>query len=158
MKIYLNEETVRDSKGNTYEGGRDRIVKTLVRFGATQQEREHILSGALPISSAALTALKREKSIKQIIAPKPPREEKPFVSPSTKAEKSFNAAITSYCKNWQGYANNTSDIDPETMASDAALGFFHDFPQWKTWASTLMMSKMEVHSIVTDHVYEAMIS
>jgi len=113
--------------------------------------------GALPISSAALTALKREKSVKQIIALKPSREEKPFVPPSIKAEKAFQAAITSYCKNWKGYANDTSDIDPETMASDAALGFFHDYPQWKTWASTLMMTKTEMHEIVTDSVYDAMI-
>jgi hypothetical protein len=47
MKIYLNEETIRDSNGNTYEGDRDKIVKTLVRFGATQQEREHVLSGGI---------------------------------------------------------------------------------------------------------------
>lgn len=129
----------------------------MVRFGATQQEREHILSGALPVSSAALAVLKREKSIKQIIAPKPTRKEKPFVSVLTKAEKAFNAAMISYCKNWEGYANDTSDIDPETMSSDATLGFFHDYPQWKTWASTLMMTKTEMHEIVTDSVYDAMI-
>lgn len=157
MKIFLNEETIRDNKGNTYEGDRDRIVKTLVRFGATQQEREHILSGALPISSAALTALKREKSVKQIVAPKPPREEKPFVSPFLGVQKKFQDAITKFCKSWQGFADNMSGIDPETMASDAALGFFHSFPEWKSWAVTLQMSKTEMHEAVTDHVYEAMI-
>jgi hypothetical protein len=97
------------------------------------------------------------ETLTKAIVTRSPREEKPFVSPSIKAEKSLHAAITSYCKNWKGYANDTLDIDPETMASDAALGFFHDYPQWKMWASTLMMSKTEMHQMVTDFVYEAMI-
>ena len=39
------------------------------------------------------------------------------------------------------------------MAADAAEGFFSLNPEWKTWSSTLGISKADMKSAVTDLIY-----
>jgi hypothetical protein len=48
--------------------------------------------------------------------------------------------------------------DEQSVAMDAAAGFFHQFPEWKKWAVELNMRKEDVQSMIADLVYEAIIT
>jgi hypothetical protein len=68
----------------------------------------------------------------------------------------FEAALKEFADDWRDYDSGHPDIDPQDVVSDAALSFFHMYPQWKTCATALGMTKADVQSAAADHVYEAM--
>lgn len=77
------------------------------------------------------------------------------------AEAAWMAALSEYAGNWTDFKQSMSaDFDGEgdmgsTAAFDAALGFFHHYPDWRRWAAELGMKKADMQSAVADFVYEA---
>ena len=63
--------------------------------------------------------------------------------------------VKEFASNWSSFEEESPDITPEDAASDAALGFFVDFPQWRNGSNE--MSRSDILSWVVDEVYEAMI-
>lgn len=68
----------------------------------------------------------------------------------------FQAALQKFGEGWKDY--DASDMSPEEVAPDAALSFFHMYPQWKTWATALGMTKADVQSAAADAALEGMLS
>lgn len=64
-------------------------------------------------------------------------------------EDEYQDAIEAYAADFAGESHD----DPEGMAADAAEGFFSLNPEWKTWSSTLGISKADMKSAVTDLIY-----
>ena len=64
-------------------------------------------------------------------------------------EDEYQDAIEAYAADFAGESHD----DPQGMAADAAEGFFSLNPEWKTWASTLGISKADMRSAVTDLIY-----
>lgn len=64
-------------------------------------------------------------------------------------EDEYQDAIEAYAAD---FANESYD-DPEGMAADAAEGFFALSPAWKTWSSTLGLSKADMKSAIADLIY-----
>lgn len=65
----LKEITLRTRDGVEWVGDRDKIVQALVKFGSPSAEREAILSGQVPISSAAASSLKSQGAVKRPVKP-----------------------------------------------------------------------------------------
>ena len=76
------------------------------------------------------------------------------------AQTAFDAAVREYAGNWTDWRQSMGDEDTEeqSVAMDAAEGFFHQFPEWKRWAAELGMKKSDIQSMVADFVYEAIIT
>lgn len=74
------------------------------------------------------------------------------------AQEAFEASIRDFASNWSSFTKESPDTDPQDAASDAAEGFFYDYPEWRKWAKLLGMDQSSVKGSVVDHVYEAMIS
>lgn len=64
-------------------------------------------------------------------------------------EDEYQDAIEAYAADFAGESYD----DPEGMAADAAEGFFALNPKWKTWSSTLGLSKAEMKSAIADLIY-----
>lgn len=64
-------------------------------------------------------------------------------------EDEYQDAIEAYAADFAGESHD----DPKGMAADAAEGFFALNPKWKTWSSTLGLSKSDMKSAVTDLIY-----
>lgn len=155
----VKEEKVRSADGKEFTGDRDRIVKALVRFGSSGPERAAILSGQIPIGSAALQALKAAKAVKPVISPHVPSARSNTSrsrAPGSRSGDRLSAAAKRFAENWADFDSETPDTSPEDAASDAATGFFHDYPEWQQWAQASGMSKADVLSLVTDLIYDAM--
>lgn len=76
------------------------------------------------------------------------------------SQKAFDAAIREYAANWTDWRQSMGDeeVEEQSVAMDAAAGFFHQFPEWKRWAVELGMKKADIQSAVADFVYEAIIT
>lgn len=76
------------------------------------------------------------------------------------AQTAFDAAVREYAGNWTDWRQSMGDeeVEEQSVAMDAALGFFHQFPDWKRWAAELGMKKADIQSMVADFVYEAIIT
>jgi hypothetical protein len=79
------------------------------------------------------------------------------------AQVAFDAAIREYAGNWTDWRQSMGHeedygTDEQSVAMDAAAGFFHQFPEWKRWAVELGMKKEDIQSAVADFVYEAIIT
>ena len=78
---------------------------------------------------------------------------------NTQLQASYEDAIREYAGNWVNFRREFEDAfeagEGETVAADAAEGFFANFPDWKQWAYGLRMSKEEMKSSVADFIYEA---
>ena len=75
------------------------------------------------------------------------------------ADAEYTAAVREFAANWTEFKQeHESDEDLESNASDAANGFFHDYPEWKHWAAQLRLSKNDIKSAVSEFVYEAMMT
>ena len=70
----------------------------------------------------------------------------------------FQAALEEFTANMKGMGLGDLDASPEDVASDLALNFFHDYPQWKEWTTALGMTKAEIQSAAAEAAYEALIS
>lgn len=68
----------------------------------------------------------------------------------------FDNAVEDFVSSWSYYDAELGD--PNDLASDAADSFFALNPQWKKWAQELRLNRAEIHSIITDLVYDAMVS
>ena len=68
----------------------------------------------------------------------------------------FDSAVENFVASWSYYDAELGD--PSDLASDAASSFFAMNPQWKKWAQELHLDKVEIHSMLTDLVYDAMVS
>ena len=64
-------------------------------------------------------------------------------------EDEYQDAIEAYAADFAGESYD----DPEGMAADAAEGFFSLNPAWKTWSTTLGLSKADMKSAITDLIY-----
>lgn len=76
------------------------------------------------------------------------------------AQAAFDAAVREYAGNWTDWRQSMGDeeVEEQSVAMDAAAGFFHQFPEWKRWAAELGMKKADIQSMVADFVYEAIIT
>lgn len=165
--VLLTEISVRTADGRIFHGEPRNIERALIRFGASKAERDAIMARQVPVSSAALAALKREKAVKP--EPKPfnpkPYKERDTGRSRDAAEKKFQAAIKRFAKNWTNFTQESPDIEPEDAAHDAADGFFYENPDWEKWVRAMMVpgydrrpkSRQEVQEIVADYVYDAMV-
>lgn len=81
------------------------------------------------------------------------------------AQEEWREACKEYAANWRGWAYEHAeeygpDTDPDQAAqgsaSDAADGFFHEYSDWRRWASRLKMTRSSMKEAVADFVYEAM--
>jgi hypothetical protein len=70
-----------------------------------------------------------------------------------RADKEFRATVADFA---EGFVSEFTEDDPADIAYDGADGFFWNYPQWKTWASALRMSKAEMKEAVADMIYDAM--
>lgn len=68
----------------------------------------------------------------------------------------LTSALEEFAAGWEGFSADISDVDPQSAAADAALSFFHMYPQWKDWAGSLGMSKADIQRAAADYAYEAM--
>lgn len=63
--------------------------------------------------------------------------------------------VKEFASNWSNFEEESpGDISPEEAASDAARGFFVDYPQWRNGSNE--MSRSDILAWVVDEVYEAM--
>lgn len=162
----LSNVVIHTADGKTYTGDSARISRALATFGANTAERNAIISGQIPISAAALSALKRDRVV---ASDQPVRQPKPFdwdkenrvaQRKSGAADKKLHAAAAKFARNWRNFTLESPDVSPEDAAPDAALGFFWEYPEWKEWAAAVRpgtMTKEMVRSLVTDLVYDEMI-
>lgn len=76
------------------------------------------------------------------------------------SQKAFDAAVREYAGNWTDWRKSMGDeeVEEQSVAMDAADGFFYQFPDWKRWAAELGMRKADIKSMVADFVYEAIIT
>jgi len=166
----IKEETVRTSDGRRWAGDREMIYTALVQFGTSNAEREAIISGQIPISSAALSFLKSQRVVAQVVDKKPAAsheknlskfwgQQKSRGSSFASAQNKFDSAVKKFAKNWENFMAEMGDPDltPDQAAPDAALGFFYDYPEWEKWSKTLGMSKATMKDVVADSVYNAML-
>jgi hypothetical protein len=91
-------------------------------------------------------------------------DERASASESSDASEEFDSALTEFSDAWRGYNadiytmyNDEGTTSPEAAAQDVADDFFSDYPQWKTWARQLDMTREDIRSAVVDRVYDAMI-
>ena len=73
-------------------------------------------------------------------------------------EAEYRNALQEFCSNWTNFQEEMPDTSPEDAASDAADGFFFQYPQWKNWARSLEMTRQSMKAAIADYVYEAMVS
>lgn len=158
-----SDTTLRTADGKEYSGMRSKIDRALMSYGSSMPERQAILSGQIPISSSAVGSLQRIGAVKRIEKPREPSK-RSTIDPWERLQRrrdavhrKFNAATARFARNWRNFTKEISDTTPEDAASDAALGFFYDYPEWQEWAKVLDMSKDAVHGLVTDLVYDQMI-
>lgn len=91
-------------------------------------------------------------------------DERASASESSDASEEFDSALTEFSDAWRGYnadiytmyGDDEGNTSPEAAAQDVADDFFGDYPQWKTWAQQLDMSREDIRSAVVDRVYDAM--
>lgn len=72
------------------------------------------------------------------------------------AQASLDLAVKEFAKNWTDFGSETPDVEPQDAASDAADGFFHEYPEWKQWMRQLNLTREDIKSYVQDMTYEAM--
>ena len=75
---------------------------------------------------------------------------------SKEVHAELTSALEEFAAGWEGFSADMSDVDPQSAAADAALSFFHMYPQWKDWAGSLGMSKADIQRAAADYAYEAM--
>lgn len=75
---------------------------------------------------------------------------------SKEVHAELTSALEEFASGWEGFSDDMSDVDPQDAAADAALSFFHMYPQWKDWAGSLGMSKVDIQRAAADYAYEAM--
>ena len=68
----------------------------------------------------------------------------------------LTSALEEFASGWEGFSADMSDVDPQSAAADAALSFFHMYPQWKDWAGSLGMSKADIQRAAADYAHDAM--
>jgi len=68
----------------------------------------------------------------------------------------LDSAVKEFAKNWIDYGSDMPGVEPEDIASDAAEGFFHEYPEWKQWMKRLNLTREDIKSYVQDMTYEAM--
>jgi hypothetical protein len=147
---------------DVWVGDDRRVIRALARAGVSGVEREHILSGDIPVSSAVLNMLRRDAGLKRDEAPKAPKpydwdkQRRVQDRKLSSSQNKFNAAVKRFAKNWSHFTKEMPDTAPEDAAGDAAEGFFYEYPKWQEWARALQMSKQDVKSAVADWVYDAM--
>lgn len=71
------------------------------------------------------------------------------------ARKQYEEACEKFAELWGG--DSPEDSEPDEIAMDAASGFFHEYPQWETWAKALGKTRSQIQSAVADLVYDAMV-
>lgn len=74
-------------------------------------------------------------------------------SESVDMHAEYSAALKEFAAHW-GENPVPDDTDPQDVASDAALSFFHMYPQWRTWAASLGLTKADIQSAAAEAVYE----
>jgi len=74
------------------------------------------------------------------------------------ASSAYVEALSDYAGNWTHFTSEMPGVEPEDAAPDAADGFFHEYPEWRSWARALDLSKEDIRSAVVDHVHEAMLT
>jgi len=62
--------------------------------------------------------------------------------------------VKDFASNWSNFEEESEGMSPDEAASDAALGFFVDYPQWRNGSDE--MSRSDILAWVVDEVYEAM--
>jgi len=166
------DTTIRTADGKEYTGWRTSIDRALLSYGSSMPERQAILSGQIPISPAAASSLQRVGAVKRVEKPRTPLKSNPLTvrerrPKSWAAQNKLDAAVRRFSKMWTNFTQEMPDTEPEDAASDAALGFFFDNPEWETWARaagvggdygrTAQGLKTVVHELVRDSVYDAML-
>jgi len=152
LMISENLVKIRTASGKEYEGDKNRIATVLAVAGVSHYRVSDILSD-VPIESKELRSLLD----KNIVTPVRHRAEpKTSKTPAFSAQRKLDKAIKSFAKNWTNFKEEMTGVAPEDAAADAALNFFHDFPEWEEYAKALQLSKEDVRSSVADWVYTAM--
>lgn len=81
-------------------------------------------------------------------------------SESGSAREEYDAAVQDFASGFSNYAGDygisSEDIadSAQDVASDAALGFFHAYPEWDTWARKLHLSKQDIQSACAGEIAE----
>ncbi len=71
-------------------------------------------------------------------------------------EDAYRAAVKEFAEQFTSFQEESPDITPEDAASDVAENFFHEYPEWRDWATALQMSRTAMKEAITDYVYDAM--
>lgn len=134
-------------------------------MGVSQPEIAAIVSGGIPVKQSVM------KKLYDGIVDKAPKPHVPskrsLITLNRKprgrgmlqgnAQDKLNTLAKRYASSWKGFSSaDYGDVAPEDAAPDAALGFFHEYPEWEELARIARMQKHEVQSMVTDYVYDAM--
>lgn len=171
LKLVINEAFFQSSDwivlstrdGIQWEGSKSQITSALIRFGASNAERNAILSGAVPISSTAASSLKSQGALQKV--PRPMSEPKPYdwgkadrVAEKKRSSlvKAYHQAIKEFIKPYTSFRQESPDTNPEDATPDLADNFFHEYPQWRDWARALDMSRSGMKGAIADYVYDAM--
>jgi hypothetical protein len=90
----------------------------------------------------------------------------PDVDPRQAAREAFDQALATFASDMEGSGldylegGDHDHVDAERVMSgiapDLAENFFHENPDWKSWASLLKMSRGTMKSVVVDVVYDAL--
>lgn len=143
---------------NTKMSGADR--ETVMATGEitagvlARMKRDHVISGTSADKLPAREPKKGSPSYLEKLRRTRDRERDSLVRDRQRADKAYAKAIRDFAGTWE---DPEPGLVPEEAASDAALGFFHDYAkEWPEWARLLDMRKSDIHSAVTDRVYEAM--
>lgn len=164
---------ITDPDGKRYVGSRDKIRKALVQYSrADAAEREEVMSTGRA-SSAVVSALKRAKAIERYVsqAERAAKDELDRKRSSrwrveagdnrdssrhNKQERAYREAVDEFAAQFTDFVLENPDVSPEDAASDLALNFFNEYPEWSEWARMLDMTRQTMKEIVTDYVYDAM--
>jgi len=163
----VNAAKIHDANGVTYRGDKEKIIRALISYGTSHEEREAIVTGRVPINKSALMSLKRKNLIRPESLPERPRKSQ-YRSPGELGRSGTDRARKQYEKAVKTFADNSMDFKrdreydlgdeefvPSDYASDMADGFFFEYPQWKQWASKLGLSRRSVKEYVADMIASA---
>jgi hypothetical protein len=160
--------TPSDRKTTYWIGDRDNINVGLIMADVPKETRIAVLRGEKSVPSSVISMLKKRGAIDREKLPKPVHDpnipKAPRQMTSRAAEEKLAAAIRRFAKNWTNFTTEMPDIQPEDAASDAALSFFYEYPEWEKWVHAMWdpygydkkLSKSEVQERVADYVFDAM--